>query len=79
MASRVKISSRNQIVIPAEARRALGIGPGDHLLVSACDGYIFMMPEPENYVEHLRGLHKEIWADVDVEEYFNELRGPWPA
>lgn len=45
--------------------------------MTARDGYIFMMPEPENYVEHLRGLHKEIWADVDVEEYINELRGPW--
>jgi AbrB family looped-hinge helix DNA binding protein len=77
MTTTVKVSSRNQIVIPAEARKELGINPGDHLIVSVRDGYLFIMPKPENVLEHLRGLHKEIWADVDVEEYINQERDAW--
>jgi hypothetical protein len=26
----------------------------------------------------LKGLGKEIWADVDADEYVNELRDAWP-
>jgi AbrB family looped-hinge helix DNA binding protein len=77
MVSRVKVSSRNQIVVPAEVRKQLGIGPGDHLLITVRDGYMFIMPEPDDIVAHLRGLHKEIWADVDVEEYINQERDSW--
>lgn len=77
MTTTVKVSSRNQIVIPSEARRALGIEPGDHLIVSVRDGLLVMIPKPDNILAHLRGLHKEIWADVDVEEYINEERDAW--
>lgn len=77
MALRAKVSSRNQIVIPAEARKELGIKPGDYLLIAVRDGYMFIMPEPDNIASHLRGLHKEIWADVDVEEYINQERDAW--
>ncbi len=77
MTTTVKVSSRNQIVIPAEARKELGIKPGDQLIVSVRDGLIVMIPKPDDIVAHLRGLHKEIWADVDVEEYINQERDAW--
>lgn len=77
MTTTVKVSSRNQIVIPAEARKALGIEPGDQLIVSVRDGLIVLIPKPDNILAHLRGLHKEIWADIDVEEYINEERDAW--
>lgn len=77
MVMRVKVSSRNQIVIPAEARKELGINPGDYLLVTVRDGHMFLLPEPENIVDHLRGLYKEIWADVDVDEYIDQERDAW--
>ncbi len=77
MTTTVKVSSRNQIVIPAEARRALGIEPGDQLIVSVRDGLLVMIPKPDDILAQLRGLHKEVWADVDVEDYINEERDAW--
>ena len=77
MTTTVKVSSRNQIVIPAEARRELGIEPGDQLLVSVREGMIFLLPKPENMASYLRGLHKEIWQDIDTEEYINQERDAW--
>jgi AbrB family looped-hinge helix DNA binding protein len=77
MASTVKVSSRNQIVIPAEARKELGIKPGDQLLVSVREGMIFLLPKPENVASYLRGLHKEIWQDIDTDEYINQERDAW--
>lgn len=77
MTATVKVSSRNQIVIPAEARKELGIKPGDRLYVVVRDGHMFLLPEPENVLDRLRGLYKEIWADIDVEEYINQERDAW--
>lgn len=77
MALRVKVSSKNQIAIPAEARRELGIEPGDHLLVTIRDGVMYMMREPDDWVEETRGLGREVWEGIDVEEYINQERDAW--
>ena len=77
MAIRVKVSSKNQIAIPAEARKELGIKPGDHLLVTIRDGLMYLMREPDDWVEETRGLGREVWAGVDVEEYINQERDAW--
>jgi AbrB family looped-hinge helix DNA binding protein len=81
----VEVSDRYQIELPEEARRALGIKPGDRLRVDVRDSQVLLTPEqtPEDreaqrQVDSITGLHKEIWEGVDVDEYINELRGPWP-
>ena len=77
MAHRVKVSSKNQISMPSDARKRLRIKPGDHLLVDMRDGYIILMPEPENYSQHLQGLHSEVWEGVDPREYVTREREAW--
>jgi len=77
MATRVKVSNRFQIAVPAEARRKLGIQRGDHLLVDVRDGSILLLPEPANYRQHLRGLHREVWADVEPQDYVRQEREAW--
>ena len=63
MPSTVKISSKHQIVVPREARDALGLGPGDRLLVSVRDdGVIEMRRRPEDPAAELEGL---IRVDAD--------------
>lgn len=74
---KVKLSSKNQIVIPAEAREKLGLEPGDTLLVEIRDHSIVLFKEPTDYVAHMRGLHKEIWEGIDVQEYIDGERGAW--
>ncbi len=69
MAFRIKVNNKHQITIPAAVRKELHIERGDHLLVEVRNGHILLMPEPSNYSQHLRGLHREIWEGVDPQEY----------
>ncbi len=77
MIGRVKVSSKHQISLPSKVRERLRIKPGDHLLVDIREGYVVLMPEPEDYAQHLRGLHREIWQGVDPEEYVRREREAW--
>ncbi|MDI3339930.1 MAG: AbrB/MazE/SpoVT family DNA-binding domain-containing protein [Sphaerobacter sp.] len=77
MASRVKVSSKNQIAVPADVRKQLGIQRGDVLLVEVRDGYAILMPEPRDYSKRLRGLHREIWQDVEPQECVRQEREAW--
>jgi AbrB family looped-hinge helix DNA binding protein len=57
MATSVKMSSKHQIVVPKEAREALGLEAGDRLVVTVRDdGVIEMEPEPHDLVEELAGI-----------------------
>ncbi len=53
-----KLSSKNQIVIPKEARQAMGVKGGDELLVVVKDDLTLVMPKPKWYARKLRGLAK---------------------
>lgn len=50
------LSSKNQIVIPREARKALGLKPGDKLLIVLRGGHLIILPEPTSFAEATRGL-----------------------
>ena len=53
-----KLSSKNQIVIPKEARKAMHVKSGDELLVVVKGDVTVVMPEPKTYSGTLRGLVK---------------------
>ncbi len=77
MPQTVKVSSRNQIALPSEARKKLGIHPGDRLLVAVQDGVLVLIPQPEDYVAAMAGLHREVWEGVDTDAYLNQERDAW--
>src|SRR5579859_6331787 len=77
MVVRLRVGSRYQIAVPAEARQRLKISRGDYMLVEVRDGTILLRPEPENYADHLRGLHREVWEGLDAQEYVNRERDAW--
>ncbi len=63
MAVSVKMSSKHQIVVPKEAREALGLEPGDRLLVSVRpDGNLEMEPEPRDLAAELEGALEDVGA-----------------
>jgi AbrB family looped-hinge helix DNA binding protein len=73
----VKVSTKHQIVVPSQARRALGIIPGDRLEVEVRDDSIVLRPRPSRASERLRGLGSDMWHGVDPVEYVRELRREW--
>ena len=79
MTTRVKVSSRYQIAVPAAARKRLQIRRGDRLLVDVRDGYLVLIPEPRDYSKRLRGLHREVWEGVEPQEYVRQEREAWQA
>ena len=58
----VKISQKNQVVVPREAREHLGVGPGDELLVVPRGGYVIIMARPENIAKALAGSGKGLFG-----------------
>lgn len=72
-----KVSGRYQIVIPKRVRERLGLQPGDYLLLSVEGDKVVMRLRPRSYAEHLRGLHKEVWQDVEAEDYVRQERETW--
>ena len=71
----VTLSSKNQVVIPQEARKKLGIRPGACLLVLVKDDRIVLMPEPHNFVKHSSGRHKGLWGRGHLERQRRAWRG----
>lgn len=77
MKGTVKLSAKHQIVIPRDIRRQLGLAAGDGLLVEVQGNAILLVPRPRSYTRRLRGLHKEVWRDVDTAAYVREERKGW--
>jgi AbrB family looped-hinge helix DNA binding protein len=77
MAARVKVSGKNQISLPSEVRKRLGIKSGDHLLLEVRDGHAILLREPEDYAAHMRGLHADVWQGIDPDEYVRREREAW--
>jgi AbrB family looped-hinge helix DNA binding protein len=73
----VKVSRRHQIVVPRIARERLNIRSGDRLLVDVQDGLLILLPQPQNYTEHMAGLHREVWEGVNTSAYLREERAAW--
>ncbi len=77
MPSVVTMSSKNQIVVPSEARQKLHLNAGSQLLVLCKENRIVLIPKPYDFAERLRGLHQDVWRTVNPEEYLNSERESW--
>ncbi|MGB8006359.1 MAG: AbrB/MazE/SpoVT family DNA-binding domain-containing protein [Terriglobales bacterium] len=67
------MSSKNQIVIPREAREALDLKPGDKLVVSTVGGRIIIMERPKSYRAALAGIARGLYP----KEYLKKERNSW--
>ncbi len=73
MSTSVKMSSKNQIVVPSEARKALGLKPGERLLVTLRDDDVIEMRKAAaDPAARLEGL---IPASGDDDGLWPEVRG----
>jgi len=69
----IKLSSKNQIVLPKKARTAMSVKGGDELLVVVKGRVTILMPKPKNYVKALAGTGKDLYP----EDYLEAERQSW--
>jgi AbrB family looped-hinge helix DNA binding protein len=67
------LSSKNQIVIPREAREALDLKPGDKLLVLVRGGNVLVLQKPKSYRAAIRGLGRGLYP----KDYLRKERESW--
>ena len=74
----IKVSAKNQIVVPSEARARLGIGAGDRLDVMVTNDAIVLRKLPTRPSDRLRGLAAgRGWYEADPVAYVRTLRDDW--
>ncbi|HXN06421.1 MAG TPA: AbrB/MazE/SpoVT family DNA-binding domain-containing protein [Nitrospiria bacterium] len=71
--SYLKLSSKNQLVLPKEAREAMNVKGGDELLVVVKNGITLLMPRPEKYAQSLSGKGKNLYSKT----YLKKERSSW--
>jgi AbrB family looped-hinge helix DNA binding protein len=67
------LSAKNQIVIPREARKALGLKPGDKILVLVRGGKALVLQKPKSYHAAIRGLAPGAYP----KDYLKKERQSW--
>lgn len=67
------LSAKNQIVIPREAREALGLKPGDKILVVVRGGTVLVLQKPKSYRAAIRGLAPNAYP----KDYLKKERQSW--
>ncbi|MEM7535333.1 MAG: AbrB/MazE/SpoVT family DNA-binding domain-containing protein [Chloroflexota bacterium] len=73
----VSDSNHLQIGLPSLLQKELNIQAGDRLIVDIQDGMLIIMPQPDDYVAHFAGFHKETWEDIDTTAYLEQERNAW--
>jgi AbrB family looped-hinge helix DNA binding protein len=69
----VKLSTKNQIVIPREIRDALGVKAGDRLLVVPRGDTVILLRKPKKYSKAIAGMGKGLFGPG----YLAEERESW--
>lgn len=74
----VKLSERNQMVLPKAAREALQIEPGGRVLVVIEGRQVRLLPAPEKWSDYIYGLGEELWSALGGgERFLQEERAAW--
>lgn len=69
----VRLSSKNQLVLPKEARTAMHVKAHDELLVVVKDSITIIAPKPKSYRKALSGKAKGIYE----KNYLKKERSSW--
>lgn len=71
----VTLSSKNQITLPVEMVRALGLKGGDKLIVFQVSDHLALFPKPANFADYIVGSMKGFWGSKEeIDRYIDGLR-----
>jgi AbrB family looped-hinge helix DNA binding protein len=71
--SEATLCTKNQIVIPREARRALNLNPGDKPMVTVFADRVVMIQKPKSLAKVLCGIARGLYP----EDYLRKERESW--
>lgn len=77
MMTTIRLTKKNQMVIPKNIREAVGISEGDELIVDVDKNKIILTVKPKSYSKRLKGLHRDVWKGVDPKKYVKGERESW--
>jgi AbrB family looped-hinge helix DNA binding protein len=69
----VKLSSKNQIVIPRDLRDTLGVRPGDRLIAVPRGDVVILLRKPKRYSKAVAGIGKGLYPP----DYVAKERESW--
>ncbi len=75
MKTTATLSSKGQITIPAWARRQLGVGPGDRVVLRQEGDKLVLEPAARS-VQSLRGALRGVYGE-DPDRWLRDLRQEW--
>jgi AbrB family looped-hinge helix DNA binding protein len=67
------LSAKNQIVVPREARQALGLKAGDKILIVVCGEKVLILEKPKSHAAAMRGLARNVYP----RNYLRRERQSW--
>jgi AbrB family looped-hinge helix DNA binding protein len=67
------LSSKNQVVIPRDVRKALGLKAGDKLLFVLRGEHLIVLPKPKSFAQATRGLARGKYG----RDYLKKERESW--
>lgn len=62
------LSTKNQIVIPREAREALQVKPGDKLLVVVRGERVIVLEKPKSHHAAIRGIGRDVYSRAHLKK-----------
>ena len=71
--SEATLSSKHQIVVPREARKALRLKPGDKILVVVREDRVIVLQKPRSHSRAIRGLARRVYSPG----YLAKERADW--
>ena len=69
----IKVSAKNQIVVPKEAREALGIKAGDKLLAVVHGSQLLVLKKPASHSAAIHGIGVGVYPP----DYLDKERNSW--
>ncbi|NLV76171.1 hypothetical protein EDD65_11249 [Keratinibaculum paraultunense] len=74
-----KLNEDRSLKIPEEILKKAGLRPGAEIiwLYDEEARQILLMEKPDSFAKVMRGLGKELWNNIDINEYIKEERESW--
>ena len=75
------VSGKNQITLPVNLTRQLGIQPGDKLAIEIIGGELVIIPQPDSWVQYFQGSMKGTYGQSkeQADRLIAEERASWEA